>query len=99
MNKIWNSNPQEQEEFAEELDVLVEESEGKQLVIYNDDFNTFDHVINSLVKVCKHEMIQAEQCTWIIHYAGKCAVKEGSYEDLKPQREALSERGLDAKIH
>ena len=84
MNKwIKNYDPQEQEQTDAELDVLVEEVPGKQLVIYNDDVNTFDHVINSLVKVCKHEVIQAEQCTWIIHYNGKCAVKEGTYEFLK----------------
>lgn len=100
MNKwIKNYDPQEQEQTEAEFDVLVEEVPGKQLVIYNDDVNTFDHVINSLVKVCKHEVIQAEQCTWIIHYNGKCSVKEGTYEFLKPQREALTERGIDAKIH
>jgi ATP-dependent Clp protease adaptor protein ClpS len=71
----------------------------KDLIIYNDDYNTFDYVIESLVKVCKHEVIQAEQCTWIIHYNGKCAVKKGSFDDLRPMRQALSERGLDAKIH
>lgn len=71
----------------------------KDLIIYNDDYNTFDYVIESLVKVCKHEVIQAEQCTWIIHYKGKCAVKKGSFDVLRPMRQALSERGLDAKIH
>lgn len=73
--------------------------EDKELVLYNDDYNTFDHVIESLVKVCKHDIIQAEQCTWIIHYNGKCSVKKGSFEILRPMRQALSERGLDAKIH
>jgi ATP-dependent Clp protease adaptor protein ClpS len=69
------------------------------LVIYNDEVNTFEHVINALVKVCKHETIQAEQCTWIIHYNGKCAVKKGEFEKLKPMKDALCERGIDAKIH
>jgi ATP-dependent Clp protease adaptor protein ClpS len=69
------------------------------LVIYNDDYNSFDHVINSLVKVCKHESIQAEQCTNIIHNNGKCAVKKGELKTLKPMRDALCERGIDAKIH
>ena len=69
------------------------------LVIYNDDYNSFDHVINSLVKVCKHESIQAEQCTFIIHHNGKCAVKKGELKTLKPMRDALCERGIDAKIH
>lgn len=71
----------------------------KDLLIYNDEVNTFEHVIDSLVKVCKHEIIQAEQCTWIIHYNGKCAVKKGEFESLKPMRDALCERGIDAKIH
>ena len=86
-----------------EVEELVETTttlqENKDLIIYNDDVNTFDHVIDSLVKVCHHEVIQAEQCTWIIHYNGKCAVKKGSLEDLRPMRHALTERGIDAKIH
>jgi len=86
-------------EIEEQVDVASKTEDGKNLVIYNDDFNTFDHVIDALVKVCKHEMIQAEQCTWIIHYNGKCAVKEGGMDDLLPMRRALSERGIDAKIH
>jgi ATP-dependent Clp protease adaptor protein ClpS len=86
-------------ELAEEIEAKIGVSETNNLVIYNDDYNTFDHVINSLIKVCKHEPVQAEQCTWIIHYNGKCAVKEGDMTILKPMREALSERGLDAKIH
>lgn len=73
--------------------------ESNDLVIYNDDYNSFDHVINSLVKVCKHESIQAEQCTYIIHHNGKCAVKKGALKTLKPMRDALCERGIDAKIH
>lgn len=71
----------------------------KDLLIYNDDVNTFEHVIDSLVKVCRHEIVQAEQCTWIIHYNGKCAVKKGEFDTLKPMRDALCERGIDAKIH
>jgi ATP-dependent Clp protease adaptor protein ClpS len=73
--------------------------DDKDLVVYNDDINTFDHVINSLIKVCKHDTIQAEQCTWIIHYNGKCAVKKGEFKKLKPMRDALCEKGIDAKIH
>ena len=86
-------------EVEVEEEILTETIENKKLILYNDDVNTFDHVIDSLIKVCKHETIQAEQCTWIVHYAGKCEVKVGSFTDLKPQREALCERGLDAKIH
>jgi ATP-dependent Clp protease adaptor protein ClpS len=83
----------------EEVKVEVGTKKKSELVLYNDDVNTFDHVIDSLVKVCKHEIMQAEQCTWIVHYNGKCSVKNGSFEDLRPMRQALSERGLDAKIH
>jgi ATP-dependent Clp protease adaptor protein ClpS len=86
-------------EFDEKVSVNSKTDFSKNLVIYNDDFNTFEHVIDSLIKVCKHEHIQAEQCTWIIHYNGKCAVKEGDMDDLLPMRRALSERGIDAKIH
>ncbi|MFT4600458.1 MAG: ATP-dependent Clp protease adaptor protein ClpS [Arenicella sp.] len=72
---------------------------NRSLVVYNDDVNSFDHVINSLVKVCEHELVQAEQCTWIVHYNGKCAVKSGEFKKLRPLRQALNERGLTAKIH
>ncbi|MBK7128864.1 MAG: ATP-dependent Clp protease adaptor ClpS [Crocinitomicaceae bacterium] len=91
------------QEQAETL-VLTEEetitqlTETRDLMIYNDDFNTFDHVIESLIKVCRHDPIQAEQCTMIIHYNGKCSVKKGTYEILNPMRQALNERGIDAKI-
>jgi len=70
----------------------------KSLIVYDDDVNTFDHVIQTLVKVCKHTMEQAEQCTWIIHNNGKCSVKEGSLLKLRPMRLAICEAGIDAKI-
>lgn len=72
--------------------------EDKQIIVYNDDFNTFDHVIESLIKVCKHDPIQAEQCTFLIHYKGKCSVKKGAYEELEPMCTALLERGITAEI-
>ena len=82
------------------VDVLeaTEITEVKDLVVFNDDFNTFEHVISTLIRVCKHSQEQAEQCTWIIHHKGKCAVKTGSYEQLTPLREAICEEGIDAKI-
>lgn len=83
-------------ELLEEVDVLTQKD--NHLVVYNDDVNTFDFVIESLVKVCKHERVQAEQCTFIIHYNGKCSVKVGSYKDLKPMCIALQDRGLSAVI-
>jgi ATP-dependent Clp protease adaptor protein ClpS len=70
----------------------------QSIVLYNDDVNTFDHVIECLISYCKHSLSQAEQCAMIVHYNGKCAVKTGSYDELKPICEALLENGLSAKI-
>ena len=92
----------QQHDLDTDSDILLApeevEVEAKQLIIYNDDFNTFDHVIESLIKVCKHDPIQAEQCTFLIHYKGKCSVKKGSYEVLEPMCTALLERGITAEI-
>ena len=87
-------------QFEEEVEVLEEvvAVDERDLMVYNDDYNTFDHVINTLVKVCKHNKEQAEQCTWLIHYKGKCSVKKGSYEELKPMKDGICEAGIDAKI-
>ena len=76
----------------------IEITDVKNLVVYNDDFNTFEHVIATLIKVCNHSPEQAEQCTWLIHHKGKCTVKNGSFEELKPMREAICEVGIGAKI-
>jgi len=70
----------------------------KDLIVYNDDVNTFDHVIDSLIKVCSHEKEQAEQCTWLIHFNGKCQVKRGEYEKLEPMCTGLLDRGISAVI-
>jgi ATP-dependent Clp protease adaptor protein ClpS len=88
------------ETYTEELVNVHEDVKvnNNNVILYNDDFNTFDFVIESLIKVCKHEQIQAEQCTFLVHYKGKCAVKSGSYTELKPIMEALSDRGLTASI-
>ena len=69
-----------------------------QLVLYNDDHNTFEHVINCLVEYCKHDVYQAEQCAWIVHTKGKCAVKSGEYALLEPLYTALLDKGLSAQI-
>jgi len=84
----------------EMIDVLevIDVTDVKDLIVFNDDFNTFDHVIQTLIRVCKHTTEQAEQCTWLIHYKGKCAVKSGSMEELKPMREAICDAGIDARI-
>jgi len=91
-----NFEPEVEELVEVALDIDQEKERG--LIVYNDDYNTFDHVTSALIKVCKHRPIQAEQCTYIIHYKGKCLVKKGSYEILKPMREALSEAGIKAVI-
>jgi len=89
-------NPHESEQTIVEVDeVTVDE---QNVIIYNDDFNTFEHVIATLIKVCRHTKEQAEQCTWLIHYKGKCAVKSGEFNKLVPIKDAICEAGIDAKI-
>lgn len=87
-------------EIQEEVDVLLDEllKPDMEIVLYNDDFNTFDFVIESLIQVCNHSSHQAEQCTYIVHYNGKCSVKRGEFEKLKPMCTALLDRGLTAEI-
>jgi ATP-dependent Clp protease adaptor protein ClpS len=70
----------------------------RQLILYNDEINTFDFVIESLIEVCNHEPEQAEQCSLIVHHNGKCSVKTGSLRKLKPMCSALCDRGLSAVI-
>jgi ATP-dependent Clp protease adaptor protein ClpS len=71
---------------------------NNEIIVYNDDVNTFDHVINTLVRVCDHTPIQAEQCSLIVHFNGKCTVKTGEYDKLKIQCTGLLEAGLSAEI-
>jgi ATP-dependent Clp protease adaptor protein ClpS len=85
----------------EELDVLLEDlvdTDEHDLIVFNDDVNTFEHVARVLVKVCKHTQEQAEQCTYIIHYKGKCAVKKGSKKILKPMCQSILDAGIQAAI-
>jgi ATP-dependent Clp protease adaptor protein ClpS len=87
--------------YIEESEVLLEDlldQEALDLVVFNDDVNTFEHVTTVLMKVCKHSYEQAEQCTLIIHYKGKCAVKKGSKAELKPMCEAILDAGIQAAI-
>ena len=79
-------------------EVLLEEGPLKELVLHNDDVNTFHHVIASLVEICRHDPIQAEQCAWIVHHNGKCSVKRGTFDQLEPMCTALLDRGLSAVI-
>ena len=71
---------------------------NNEIIVYNDDVNTFDHVIDTLMRVCSHTAEQAEQCSLIVHYNGKCTVKTGSMDKLKPQCTQLLEAGLSAEI-
>jgi ATP-dependent Clp protease adaptor protein ClpS len=86
------------EKIQEEVDVLEEISNNNEIVLYNDDVNTFDHVIDTLIRVCEHTNQQAEQCAILVHYKGRCTVKTGSYEELKPQCSSLLDAGLSAEI-
>jgi len=70
----------------------------KKIVLYNDDFNTFDFVIDTLVEVCKHNANQAEQCAFIVHFKGKCSVKRGPFNKLKPLKEEMLRRTLTVSI-
>lgn len=76
----------------------TEESKHKNIIIFNDNVNTFEHIIVSLIDLCDHKSPQAEQCAYLIHYSGKCAVKRGSYAKLKPVCSALLDRGISAEI-
>lgn len=80
--------------------VLLEEKQvsQKEIILFNDDVNTFDHVIDTLIHACDHSSEQAEQCAIIVHYKGKCTVKTGAYDDLKPRCSMLLEAGLSAEI-
>jgi ATP-dependent Clp protease adaptor protein ClpS len=91
--KITNST-----HTQEDLDVLVEEAVSNKIVLFNDEVNSFDFVIEALIKVCGHEAVQAEQCTILVHFKGRCTVKEGDYDDLEPMCTALLDRGLTAEI-
>ena len=82
-----------------ELDIITKEEKEKNIVLFNDDVNTFEWVIECLTKYCGHDFIQAEQCATLVHYKGKCIVKSGSIDKLKPICEVLLEKGLSAEIN
>lgn len=86
------------EKIKEEISVSVKESDRHEIILYNDDVNTFDHVINTLIHACEHTPEQAEQCSLIVHYNGKCSVKSGAYKDLKPRCTMLLNADLNAEI-
>lgn len=82
----------------QETDILTALEDTCQLIVWNDDVNSFDWVIQTLIEICYHSQQQAEQCAMIIHTKGKYSVKEGSYDLLKPMRDTITERGISATI-
>ena len=86
------------EKVLEELLLEGEVVKQNEIILYNDDVNTFDHVIDTLIAACDHTPEQAEQCSLIVHYNGKCTVKTGEYDDLKPRCSKLLQAGLSAEI-
>lgn len=91
---IYSTNIKEKIDI--DLDELIDES--SKLIVYNDDHNTFDWVIQCFIEICKHSSTQAEQLSYIIHFKGKAIVKTGSMRELKPYKDALVDRGLSAVI-
>lgn len=85
----------QEKEFIEVIEAF---DEPFHLIVWNDDVNTFEWVIEALMEICKHSYEQAEQCAYIIHFKGKYAVKHGAYDDLKPMRDAITERGIGATL-
>lgn len=84
--------------IQEDADVLEKEVNLHEIILFNDDVNTFDFVIDCLIEICEHTAEQAEQCALLVHYKGKCAVKTGEYDELKPRCTQLLTRGLSAEI-
>ena len=86
------------EKIQESVDVVEKEANKYEIVLFNDDVHTFDYVIDSLIEICEHTLEQAEQCTYLVHYKGKCSVKTGEYDELKPRCTRLLQKGLSAEI-
>ena len=80
------------------MDLLEDLDSPFHLVVWNDEVNTFEWVIETLMEICNHSHEQAEQCAYIIHFRGKYAVKQGSYDELKPMCDAITERGIGATV-
>ena len=86
------------EKLSEKVKQDTKDKKISEIVLYNDDVNTFDHVIETLIFACEHTPEQAEQCSLLVHYKGKCTVKTGVYDELKPRCSKLLEAGLSAEI-
>lgn len=96
-SKIKDHN-QPQRQYEENTLILDETTEEHKLILWNDDVNTFDFVIESLIEICNHTLEQAEQCTILVHYKGKCTVKTGTMDILEPMHQKLLSRGLSSEI-
>ena len=79
-------------------DKLKSKGEKNTLILFNDEINTFDHVIKSLVEVCGHDPVQAEQCALIVHLKGSCEIKTGTREILQMMSRSLNAKGLNSKV-
>lgn len=86
------------EKIQESVEIAEKEARQNEIILYNDEVNTFDHVINTLIYACEHTPEQAEQCSLIVHYKGKCTVKTGSYDELEPRCMMLLDAGLSAEL-
>ena len=98
-DKRFPFSPAPEEEQLRQVEIMEAEDDENVIVLFNDEVNTFDHVIDSLISVCEHTAQQAQQCAMITHYKGKCEVLSGAYPDLEPKCSALLDRGLAAEIH
>ena len=86
------------EQLQKDVQTIEDQAPINEIVLFNDDVNTFDNVIETLVDVCNHTFEQAEQCSILVHYKGKCTVKTGAYDDLEPRCSKLLQAGLSAEI-
>ena len=90
--------PDKKYQENEEQDIELLDDNGSKLIVYNDDYHTFDYVIKALVDICRHTEEQAEQCAILVHCHGSCVVKQGSYSDLLPMHSALLDKELTSEI-
>ena len=97
-NEVLNTKDHTQTDTFQDTDVMTLTEDPCHIIVWNDEVNTFEWVIETLMEVCGHSQEQAEQCAYIIHFQGKYAVKNGTYDDLKPQCDAITERGINATI-
>lgn len=94
----FNTREEVRTKEAWETEVLTDTSDSCSLVVWNDEVNTFEWVIETLITVCGHNPEQAEQCAMLIHTQGKYGVKKGDYDFLKPMCDAITDRGIGATI-